>query len=216
MSPEVKAHLFEPFFTTKGPGEGTGLGLATVHGIVAQSGGRLRVESEPGEGTTFEIYFPRSRAQATKAATPPMIDAKASGTETIFVVEDDHHVRDVTVRSLRAAGYRVLLAGNGREAFKIAAGETGRVHLLVTDVVMPELDGRAVADRLRLHFPDLRVLFVSGYAKDAIARHGVLDPEIEFLAKPFTPASLLARVRSLLDVPLPRPRPTSATRSPSA
>lgn len=216
MSPEVKAHIFEPFFTTKGPGEGTGLGLATVHGIVAQSGGRIRVESEPAEGATFEIDFPRSRTEAPKATAPQSMDAKTSGTETIFVVEDDRHVREVTVRSLRAAGYRVLLAGNGREAFKIATGEAGRVHLLVTDVVMPELDGRAVADGLRLHFPDLRVLFVSGYAKDAIARHGVLDPEIEFLAKPFTPASLLARVRSLLDVPPPRPRPTSGARSASA
>jgi two-component system, cell cycle sensor histidine kinase and response regulator CckA len=174
MSPEAKAHLFEPFFTTKEQGRGTGLGLATVHGIVAQSGGHIRVESSPGEGTVFDIFFPRSR-EAPAVAPEPQRANTSSGTETVFVVEDDPMVREITVRSLRSNGYRVLPARSGREAFDIAARERDPVHLLVTDVVMPELDGRMVADRLRRQYPDLRVLFVSGYTHDVIGRHGVLD-----------------------------------------
>jgi two-component system, cell cycle sensor histidine kinase and response regulator CckA len=200
MSPRALAHVFEPFFTTKERGKGTGLGLAMVHGIVTQSGGRIRVSSEPGQGTTFDICFPRSlQGTVSHGAPTPAPAARSAGTETVFVVEDDAQVREVTVRSLRAAGYRVLAAGNGREAFDVAARHQDGVALLVTDVIMPELDGRAVADGLRARYPDLRVLFVSGYTDDAIARHGVLESGVELLPKPFTPTSLLRRVRAVLD-----------------
>ncbi len=198
VSPEVKAHLFEPFFTTKPVGKGTGLGLATVYGVVKQNGGYILVDSEPGQGATFALFFPRIPGAAI-AASPPAVATTPRGTETVLVVEDDPQVRDITVRSLRSGGYRVLVAGAGHEAFEIAAGERGRLRLLVTDVIMPGLDGRAVANELRRHHPDLRVLYVSGHAQDVIAKRGVLEPGIELLPKPFTASSLLARVRAVLD-----------------
>jgi CheY-like chemotaxis protein len=204
MSPEVKAHLFEPFFTTKPMGKGTGLGLATVYGIVKQSGGHVRVESELGLGTSFEVCFPRTVAAAETEVTPAPGTA-TSGTETILIVEDDPHVREVTVRSLRAGGYRVLVAGNGGEAFDLAALEPNPLKLLITDVVMPGIDGRTLADELRRRIPELRVLFVSGHAEEFIGKHGVLEPGIELLPKPFTGSSLLARVRVVLDAPQARP-----------
>jgi signal transduction histidine kinase len=208
MSKEVRERLFEPFFTTKELGKGTGLGLATVHGIVTQNGGRVLVESEPGVGTTFEIRFPRTAGTSLPGEreraedptpTPVSVTAARAGRETILVVEDDPRVRTVTVRALRAAGHRVLVAGNGSEALGIAAGEPGAVHLVVTDVVMPGMSGRAVVDALRARRPGLRALFVSGYPQEVIARRGVLEGGVEFLAKPFTPAVLVARVRALLD-----------------
>ena len=200
MSPEVQERLFEPFFTTKEIGKGTGLGLATVHGIVTQNGGRVLVESEPGQGTTFEIRFPRTRedAGAPPIVAPPPV-ATTTGTETLLVVEDDPRVRAVTVRALRGAGHRVLVAGNGAEALGILEGEPGPLHMVVTDVVMPGMSGKALVDALRARRPGLRALFVSGYPQEVIARRGVLDSGIEFLAKPFTPATLVARVRALLD-----------------
>jgi PAS domain S-box-containing protein len=200
MSPEVKARLFEPFFTTKPAGKGTGLGLATVYGIVNQNGGFIRVESEPGCGATFELLFPRTD-QAAVAAAPPAAVGAARGTETVLVVEDDLQVREVTVRSLRAGGYLVLAAGGGREALDLLAREGAQLHLLVTDVVMQGLDGRALADELRRRHPELRVLYVSGHAEDAILERGVLEPGVAFLPKPFTASSLLARVRAVLDRP---------------
>jgi len=198
MSAEVKARIFEPFFTTKLSGKGTGLGLATVYGIVKQSGGHILVDSAPDRGTTFEVYFPRT-LDPVLAAAPPDQAAVARGSGTILVVEDDPHVREVTVRSLRAGGYRVLAARDGRDALELAAREDGRLHVLVTDIVMPGLSGREVADELRRRHPDLRVLFVSGYTRDAIVQRGVLDAGIAFLQKPFTASSLLARVRVVLD-----------------
>jgi PAS domain S-box-containing protein len=201
MSPEIKAHLFEPFFTTKEVGKGTGLGLATVHGIVAQNGGHIHVESEPGRGTTFELCFPRSRAVpgASVAAAAAAAAVAARGDETVLLVEDDPPVRSVMVRSLQGAGYRVLGARDGDEALAVARRHEGRLDLVVADVVMPGRSSRGVVEELRRERPGLRVLFVSGYPDEAIAQRGVLDQGIVFLAKPFTPALLLARIRALLD-----------------
>jgi CheY-like chemotaxis protein len=198
MSPEVQERIFEPFFTTKEAGKGTGLGLATVHGIVTQNGGRVLVESRPGQGTTFEIRFPRTHAVAGVAARPAAPAAR-TGSETILVVEDDPRVRAVTVRALRGAGHRVLVASDGPEALAVADRCDTTLHLVVTDVVMPGMSGKAVVESLRRQRPGLRALFVSGYPQEVIARRGVLDSGIEFLAKPFTPAVLAARVRAILD-----------------
>jgi two-component system cell cycle sensor histidine kinase/response regulator CckA len=165
---------------------------------VKQSGGYILVESEPGQGTTFEVFFPRI-FDAVEPAEPLTPNTATHGTETILVVEDDPQVREVAVRSLRAGGYVVLAASGGREALDLGVRKQGALHLLVTDVVMPGLDGRAVADALRPHHPDMRVLYVSGYTRDAIVERGVLDSGIQFLPKPFTASSLLARVRAVLD-----------------
>ena len=198
MPPEVMAHLFEPFFTTKEQGKGTGLGLATVHGVVAQAGGHLHVESEPGAGTAFHLWLPRTVA-LPPAPAPAGPRPSGRGTETVLVVEDDPQVRQVTLKALRAAGYQVLAAERGEEALALLHGHQGQVDLVVSDVVMPGMSGREVADALRVLRPGLQVLFVSGYTQDAIAHHGVLEDGVELLEKPFTPATLLARVRALLD-----------------
>jgi len=198
MPPEVLVHLFEPFFTTKEQGKGTGLGLATVHGVVAQAGGHLHVESELGAGTAFHLWLPRTVA-LPPAPAPAAPRRSGRGTETVLVVEDDPQVRQVTLKALRAAGYQVLAAGRGEEALALLRGHQGHVDLVVSDVVMPGMSGREVADALRVLRPGLQVLFVSGYTQDAIAHHGVLEEGVELLEKPFTPATLLARVRALLD-----------------
>ena len=198
MDAEVKAHLFEPFFTTKGVGQGTGLGLSTVYGIIAQSGGFIAVASEPGRGTVFTIHFPRTSGQASHAV-PPLLPRISPGTETVLVVEDEAPVRAVTVRALAAAGYKVLVAGAGREALALAAREAGPIHLLVTDVVMPGMGGPDMASALGRLRPGLRVLFVSGYTRDSLDLRGELPPGFELLPKPFTPAVLLERVRAVLD-----------------
>ncbi|MBS2022052.1 MAG: PAS domain S-box protein [Deltaproteobacteria bacterium] len=198
MSPEVKAHLFEPFFTTKEVGKGTGLGLATVHGIVLQAGGSISVESTIGQGTTFEIRLPRASADPVSPDAGE-VPGVLSGTETLLVVEDDSQTRRVTVRTLEKAGYRVLVAGDGELALAVARAWTGALDLVVTDVVMPRMSGRALVDSLRWSRPGLRSLFVSGYSQEAISHRGVLDPGVQFLPKPFTPVALLTRVRAILD-----------------
>ena len=200
IAPEVEAHLFEPFFTTKQPGHGTGLGLATVYGIVSQCGGHLHVKSEPGRGAVFEVWLPRTREEV-RPAVPARAAAPArqgQGTERILVVEDDAQVRAVTTRILRGAGYQVATATDGPRALAMPEQALGEISLLVTDVVMPEMDGRVLAERLRGARPRLPVLYLSGYAPDRAldARGG---PGLDFLPKPFTPAALLERVRSLLD-----------------
>ncbi|MFT3915597.1 MAG: response regulator [Anaeromyxobacteraceae bacterium] len=197
MAPEVKEHLFEPFFTTKGPGAGTGLGLATVYGIVDQAGGHISVDSTPGRGTTFEIRFPRTGSPTPAPVAENPLANPRRGTETVLVVEDDALVRSLTVRVLRGAGYQVLVASQGQEAIELARG--GRLDLVVTDVVLPGVGGRDVAQALRSARPGLPVLYVSGYTADAIATRGVLAPGVEFLAKPFTARALLERVRAILD-----------------
>ena len=198
MAPEVKDHAFEPFFTTKPAGVGNGLGLAMVYGIVKQSGGYISMTSEVGEGTAFQIFFPRT-LDAIVVGVPSPVSTSMRGTESVLVAEDDPGVREVTVRSLRAAGYRVLIAENGRDALHLGMEELARVHLLVTDVIMPGLDGPSLAKELSQRYPELRVLYVSGYTQDALAERRVLSPGFEFLYKPFTPSSLLARVRKVLD-----------------
>ncbi len=197
MPPDVLAHVFEPFFTTKSPGVGTGLGLATVYGIVKQSEGHIAVRSRPGEGTTFDVYFPRADSPGGEARAQTA--SRPDGFETVLVVEDDPKVREVTVRALRGGGYRVLAAAGADEAFDIAMREATPVHLLLTDVVMPGTGGREVARRVAELRPGIRVLFTSGYTRDAISRQGVIDEGVEFLPKPFTAAALLRRVRELLD-----------------
>ena len=198
LAEEVKAHLFEPFFTTKPTGQGTGLGLATVYGIVEQADGHVRVESELGRGTTFEIYLPRS-AEAPRAHVEAPAPAPRRGSETVLVVEDEKQVREVSVRALRAAGYQVLVAGGPYAALDLGDAALERVELLVTDVVMPGMDGRMLAEELRRNHPRLRVLYVSGYPREVIAERGVLEAGTELLAKPFTGAALLARVQTVLD-----------------
>jgi CheY-like chemotaxis protein len=198
MSREVKDHLFEPFFTTKPFGRGTGLGLATAYGIVRQAGGHLRVETEPGKGTTFDVLLPRS-APAAVETRPPSRSSAPCGTETVLLVEDDAGVRETAVRALRSGGYRVIAAAGAAGALEALRAEAHPPAMLVTDVVMPDTTGRELANQMRREQPGLRVLFLSGYSQDLIGQQGVLDPAESFLAKPFTATSLLSRVREVLD-----------------
>jgi len=198
MNPEVQAHLFEPFFTTKGVGKGTGLGLATVYGIVKQHGGYIRIESSTDAGTTVRIYLARVAA-APDAAGAPAADAPAVvGSGTVLVVEDESELRDLATEVLDLAGYSVLSAGSPSQAMEIARRHTGPIHLLLTDVVMPEMSGRDLADRLVQTRPGLKILYMSGYTDDAIVHHGVLDPGTVLLQKPFTPDRLTRMVGDLL------------------
>jgi two-component system, cell cycle sensor histidine kinase and response regulator CckA len=198
MTPEVQAHLFEPFFTTKEKGKGTGLGLAMVHGIVAQGGGRIEVRSEVGQGSSFEILLPGTAERACPAADPTPV-APVGGNETVLVIEDDELVRGITVRALKGGGYRVLVAASGPEALALVKQGAERIDLVVTDVIMPGPSGPEVVEALRRLRPGLRVLYVSGYPADAMARRGVGELGKTFLTKPFTAASLLERVRAVVD-----------------
>lgn len=197
MGLKTQQHLFEPFFTTKERGKGTGLGLATVYGIVKQSGGSIWVYSEPGMGAVFKIYLPMITAPADELGRR-QVATLATGSETVLVVEDDHMVRRLTERILRNAGYRVLSAAGGAEALLISE-KGGQIDLLLTDVIMPGLSGRELAARLQSVRPNLKVLFMSGYTENAIAHHGVLDPGTYFMSKPLTAPDLTRRVRDVLD-----------------
>ena len=200
MSDDVKAHLFEAFFTTKPKGHGTGLGLATCRTIVEQSGGHIDVASEPKKGTTFTIYFPRVDEEVNIAARPIQIASVPRGTETLLVVEDEPSVRNLACSVLEAQGYTVLSATNGQDALNVAREHSGSpIRLVVTDVVMPLMGGDVMAEWLKTSYPDLKILFTSGYTYDTIAHEGVLKGRTEFLAKPYTPAALALRVRAMLD-----------------
>ncbi len=195
---DVREHVFEPFFTTKGSSGGTGLGLATVYGVVKQSGGSIAVYSEPGHGTAFKVYLP----QVFDAADAPTEAVEAApsigGGETILLAEDDESVRALATVALSRAGYRVHAAGSGQSALELARREPGPIHLLVTDVVMGGISGPQLSEELRRSRPTIRTLFVSGYAENAIVHHGVLDPGIAYLAKPFTSSTLVRKVREVL------------------
>ena len=196
MSEEVQSRIFEPFFTTKETGRGTGLGLSTVYGIIQQSGGHVQVMSKPGEGTTFRIYLPRiDEAVKSDARESAQLSA---GTETVLLVEDEEAVRHMAQEILTSNGYRVLDAGDGVDAVELSSGYNGPIDLMVTDVVMPRLGGRELAERLSVTRPDMRVLYMSGYTDDAIVHHGVLDGRAAFLEKPFTPDALAIKIREVL------------------
>lgn len=200
MSQDVQERIFEPFFTTKELGKGTGLGLATVYGIVKQSGGSIGVYSEPGGGATFKIYFPRAEAPVDTAPAAPVADL-TRGTETVLLVEDAEPVRASVRRMLERCGYVVLEAESGAAALELARAHGRPIHLLLTDVVLTDMKGTEVAIQLAHVRPELRVLYMSGYTDDAIVRNGVLQAGIAFLQKPFTLSALARKIRSVLDAP---------------
>ena len=199
MEESVRTRIFEPFFTTKEPGKGTGLGLATVYGIIKQSGGNLYVYSELGRGTTFKVYLPYVPLKPSTGKSLHGFKPAMHGNETILVVEDDPAVRDMTTLSLRTYGYNVLESCHGEEAIQVCAQYHGAIHMIVTDVVMPRMGGRQVVEALRPNYPSMKILYQSGYTDDAVVRHGVLEAETAFLQKPFTPVALASKVREVLD-----------------
>jgi two-component system, cell cycle sensor histidine kinase and response regulator CckA len=200
MTDEVKARLFEVFFTTKPQGKGTGLGLATCHTIVKQCGGYIDVQSDLGKGTTFKIYFPRIDAAPDAAEEFLKIGPLLRGTETLLLVEDEPSLRHLAMNVLEAQGYTVLRANNGQDGLNVARNQKGApISLVITDVIMPQMNGKVMADWLKTTSPDLRILFTSGYTDEAIAHHGVLEPGVAFLPKPYTPATLTRKVREMLD-----------------
>jgi CheY-like chemotaxis protein len=201
IPPEIRAHIFEPFLTTKP--QGTGLGLATTYGAVRQAGGHIYVYSEPGQGTTFKVYLPRSLRDVERPR--PAVAAGPARGETLLFVEDNPTLRGVVQRHLEHLGYRVLVAGNGAEALDRARAHEGEIHLLLTDVVMPQMGGHALAVALARERAKVRVLYVSGYTENSVIHHGVPGHGVAFLAKPFTPEALAAKVREVLDARDPGP-----------
>jgi signal transduction histidine kinase/CheY-like chemotaxis protein len=198
MDDETKSRIFEPFFTTKGPGKGTGLGLATVYGVVRQTGGGISVESDPGKGTTFRIYLPLERSPVDIIKTTHAPLERSQNYETVLVVEDEEVVRDLVCDVLAEHGYNVLCAPDGIEALKMAREYDGMIHLMVTDVIMPHMNGPEVAEQLAATRPDMKVLYVTGYSDNDIGNHGVLEEGVELLQKPFTPQTLARKVRDVI------------------
>jgi PAS domain S-box-containing protein len=201
MTEEVKAHMFEAFFTTKPKGKGTGLGLATCQTILHQLGGHIRVYSQVGSGTSFQIYFPRVEQALEAAAKEAQTGPLPRGTETLLFVEDDPSVRHLARRGLESLGYEVLSASNGQDALSVARDHRGSpIRLVVTDVIMPVMGGKVMAEWMKATYPDLKILFTSGYTDDALNQSGVQKPDITFLPKPYTPGTLARRVRDMLDM----------------
>jgi PAS domain S-box-containing protein len=201
MDEPTRAHIFEPFFTTKGPDKGTGLGLASVYGFIRQSGGHVEVQSQAGQGASFKLFLPFAAAGVAVQRAETGRGPVAKGTETVLLVDDDDGVRCLTATVLRSAGYTVLEARDGSEALKAAKNHPNTIHLLVTDLIMPRLSGRQLADRLMRNRVGLKVLFISGYAANTLGEHDPISERSDFLSKPFTPASLAAKVRAVLDGP---------------
>ena len=199
MDEETQRNIFEPFFTTKAINEGTGLGLATVYGIVKQHEGYIEVYSEVEKGTTFKIYFPlvRDKVESIESVSP--LNDLPRGTETVFIVEDEEMVRKIAIRILTRLGYKVISADDGGNALLIARKKGIAIDLLLTDVVMPSMNGRELARTLRKQYPNMRVLYTSGYTENVIAHHGVLDEGLDFIGKPYTPHALALKVREVLD-----------------
>jgi CheY-like chemotaxis protein len=199
MDKETQMHIFEPFFTTKERGKGTGLGLSMAYGIIKQSGGHILVYSEEGEGTTFKIYLPiveepvqEKKARSVSTELPP-------GTETILLVEDEDRVREYVHQLLSSVGYTVLPASDGYKALEMSGQHAGPIHLLLTDIVMPRLSGRAVADRLKAFYPDMKVIYMSGYTEQGIMEDALKETDAVFLQKPCSPVELTQKVREALD-----------------
>jgi CheY-like chemotaxis protein len=200
MPAETRAQIFEPFFTTKELGQGSGLGLATVHGIISQSGGHIWVYSEPGVGTTFKIYLPRVAAEIKPTLPERSPDTSPTGSETILLVEDEETLRELASRVLLKAGYIVLEARQGKEAHQVSEHYQGSIDLLVTDVVMPGgMSGLQLSKLIALDQPNIKVLYMSGYTEQAMVQHGILDPRTAYLEKPFTLKTLTTKVRDVLD-----------------
>ncbi|MDQ3000630.1 MAG: PAS domain S-box protein [Fibrobacterota bacterium] len=201
MDAETRSHIFEPFFTTKRVGEGTGLGLATVYGIVTQTGGQIQVYSEPGHGAVFKVYLPLAKARCAPICPEAKVEPgpPTGGKETILLAEDEETVRKLITEVLTTAGYTVVAAGNGAEALRAAAAHAGRIDLLLTDLVMGEMSGRELAEKFSARTPNAKLIYMSGYTDDTVVRHGILEAKMEFLHKPFSAPGLLQRIRSVLD-----------------
>jgi CheY-like chemotaxis protein len=206
MDEGTRALIFEPFFTTKEVGKGTGLGLAMVYGIVKQSGGAITVRSAPGEGSVFTVYLPRLSGKINEIPATPAVERSRSGKGTILLVEDQESVRGLVARVLLSAGYHVIEASSASEVLDLPDSQLRSIDLLITDVVMPGMSGRELAARLTARREDLRVLFISGYAPDAIEDEGSPDPRAAFLQKPFSPAQVTARVNEILSAEQPEIR----------
>jgi two-component system cell cycle sensor histidine kinase/response regulator CckA len=203
MDADIQSHVFEPFFTTKDVGKGTGLGLATVYGIVKQSGGHVMLHSEPGEGTTFRIVLPAAEEPVSSSAEARASRSHAKAWQTVLLIEDDDVLRGALGETLREEGYTVLVAGGGREAILLATQHAGPIHAVVSDVIMPGMAGPEAVRQLTASRPDLKALFMSGYTDEAVARHGVLGPGSAFMSKPFPKDALLRRLLDLLQGPAP-------------
>jgi len=199
MDSATQDRIFEPFFTTKGLGQGTGLGLSTVYGIVEQSGGAVIVYSEPGRGTTFKIFLPRVQEAATPMRPPPAPAVPSRGSEVVLVVEDEDAVRKLICGILKRQGYRILQAGNGGEALLVCEQHPEKINLMISDITMPGMTGVDLASRLSVIRPDMKVLLMSGYSESAAVRQGLLTRDVPFLEKPFVPQTLARKVREALD-----------------